>query len=485
MTSVNSTNKESKKLSVGQMLAVGTAEFFGGGIFNIINFLYPVFLVMAVGLPPALSGVAILIARITDGIIDPPIGLLSDKLRVRLGSRRKTLFVSAPLLVLALFLLFFPYSNPSVSVRFFLVLASYVFFVIVQSSVMIPYYSLASEITDDYTERTRMTTVRLAFSITASIICVAVPGIIVDAFKGEDGTGTGGYIVMSLTFGFIFMVLILVTAIFAREGISEHTIGDEQKLGGLRVFLRPLKLKVFRQYLYVFLCCQMTMAVMSTLFFFYIDFYFCRDLTARGEGNIVGIIGAALMFGMQIFALPFYLAMSKRVGKMAVYILGSAIWIVGALILFLVPAGINPLWLYILAMVLGFGISGPGLIPHAILPDVIDVGSLKYGTRTSGSFSGLANMIIQIGQAVGVSVVMVIIGAAGFVEQQIGAPPLRSQPESAQQAIIMIMALAPLLLMSYGIFISTRYRLGSVKHAQVIAALDGSEDEKVAALESL
>ncbi|MDR2035316.1 MAG: MFS transporter, partial [Coriobacteriales bacterium] len=388
----------SKKLSFGRMLTVAVGDFFGGGSFNIINFLYPGFLALAVGLPPYLAGLVMLVSRIFHAVIDPLVGFLSDKLRVRFGTRRGSLIISAPLSLLALFLMFFPFSNPDVMVRFFSVLATYIFFCMVHSSVMIPYYSLVSEITDDYTERARLNSLRLGFSIFASIICVALPGIIVNSFEG-----TSGYIVMSLTFGAIFMVCIAITGFFAKEGIPAP-----KKANPFRFldFARPFRIKTFRQYLYIFLCCQITMAIMSTLFFFYVDFYFCRDLTALGEGNMVAMIGAALMFGMQIIALPFYLALVKRTSKTVAYIVGSAIWIVGALCLFAIPANANPVALYVLAAVLGFGISGPGLIPHAMLPDVIDVGGLKFGERTAGTFAGVSNMVVQIGQALGVALVM-------------------------------------------------------------------------------
>ena len=461
------------------MLAVAVGEFFGGGAFNIVNFLYPGFLALAVGLPPHLAGVVILVARLVDAFIDPPIGYLSDKFRVRFGTRRKTLMVSAPLIVIALFLMFYPYSDPSLTVRFVLALLSYVLFVCVQSSVMIPYYSLTSEITDDYTERARLTTLRLVFSISASIICVALPGLIVGYFEGNVG-----YIVMSLTFGIIFMFCVGITAFFSREGIPPPKDTDSFKI---RDFKQPLQIKTFRQYLYIFLTCQVTMAIMSALFFFYVDFYFCRDLTAMGEANVVGLLGAAILFGMQIVALPFYLWLVKKTNKTTAYIMGALIWIVGALFLFIIPANSNPVLLYLLAAVLGFGISGPGLIPHAIFPDVVDVGNLRFGKRAAGIFGGVSNLTIQIGQAIGVAAVMAIIGAAGFVEQDISpdAVPLTTQSLSAQNAIIWILALAPLIFMSFGVFICTRYKLNKEKHELVIAALDADDNVKEAVLKSL
>jgi oligogalacturonide transporter len=418
-----------------------------------------------------------MIARVFDAVIDPFIGSVSDKMRVRFKTRRGLMLVCAPFIVLSMFLMFYPYSNPNVMVRFWMVLLSYMFFYGVLSCIMIPYYSLSSEITEDYTERASMTTVRLSASILSSIVCVAVPGMIVGAYDGNTG-----YIVMSLIFGVIFMICVGITGLFAKEGIPPPPKAERFDL---KNFIKPLRVKTFRQYLGLFLCCQITMAAMSALFFFYVDFYFCRDVTASGGGNMVGMIGAAVLFGTQIVALPVYMAMIRKTSKMTAYIFGAVIWIVSALVLLIVPANADVIWLYILAAVMGFGISGPGLIPHAIFADVVDVGQLQFSERSAGAFSGIANFINTVAQALGLAIVMNILGMAGFTEQEPGSPPILSQPVSAQNAIIMLMAFTPLICMSVGIYMCSRYRLNKENHTRVLAALEGTDEEKEAVLKLL
>ena len=472
--------EKTQKLSMRRILAFASADIFGGGSFNITNFLYPGYIALAVGLPARIAGLIMMAVGIFDAITDPIMGFFSDKMRVRFGTRRGGLLISAPLIVISLYMAFYPYTNPDTTIRFWTVLMSYIFFTAVQTTVMIPYFSLSSEMTEDYTERARMTTVRLGFSIFSSIICVAIPGIIVSSFDGNTG-----YIVMSLVFGTLFMLCVGITGLFAKEGIPPPMKANPFILGD---FIRPFKVKSFRQYLWMFLCCQMTMAIMSALFFFYVDFYHSAESTARGDGNIVGMLGAAIMFSMQIVALPVYMKIIKKAGKTAVYILGSVIWIVSAPVLLLIPPDTNPVYLYILAAIMGFGISGPGLIPHAIFGDVVDVGHLQFGTRVAGAFSGIANFINKIAQAIGLAVVMGIIGLAGFVEQDIsaGAEKVVSQPRSAQMAIVLLMSFAPLVFMSLGCYVCTRYKLNKEKHAQVIAALESDdENEKITVLESL
>ncbi|MCL1950511.1 MAG: MFS transporter [Turicibacter sp.] len=468
-----------EKLTLGRMWAFAVGDIFGGGSFNIINFLYPGFLALVVGIPAHLAGVIMLVGRLFDAVTDPLMGLFSDRLRQRFGTRRVSLFVSAPLITLSMFLMFYPYQHPSQTVRFWQLLTAYIFFYLVQTSVMIPYFSLASEMTDDYTLRAKMTTLRMGCAISASIICVAVPGMIVDASGSNQG-----YIYMSLAFGTLFGIVTLITAFFAKEGVA---VSHDRVAFEANRFWQPFKVKPFRQYLWLFLCCQLTMAIMSALFFFYVDFYFRRGQTALGQANMVGIIGAALMFGMQIVALPVYMALIRKVGKMAVYIVGSLIWIVGALLLFWLPADADAWLLYLLAAALGFGISGPGLVPHAIFGDVVDVGTLQLGVQVAGAFSGIANLVNKLAQAIGLALVMAALGWAGFLETQIGpdASPVLQQPLAAQRAIVTIMALAPLAFMSVGIFVGTRYRLNKERHEAVLKASDGTPAEKMAVLESL
>jgi oligogalacturonide transporter len=472
--------EKTQKLSRGRILAFASADIFGGGSFNITNFLYPGYVALAVGLPAQTAGLIMMAVGIFDAITDPLMGFLSDKMRVRFGSRRGGLLISSPLIVISLFLAFYPYTNPDTTIRFWTVLISYIFFTAVQTTIMIPYFSLSSEMTDDYTERARMTSVRLGFSIFSSIICVAVPGIIVGAFAGNEG-----YIVMSLVFGTFFMLCVAITGFFAKEGIPAPKKAEPFIV---KDFFRPFNVKSFRQYLWLFLCCQITMAIMSALFFFYVDFYFCAETTASGEGNIVGMLGAAIMFSMQIVALPVYMKLIRMISKTAVYIIGSVIWIISAPVLLLIPPDTSPVFLYILAAVMGFGISGPGLIPHAIFGDVVDVGHLQFGARVAGAFSGIANFFNKIAQSIGLAVVMGLIGLAGFVEQDIseGAAKVVSQPYSAQLAIVLLMAFAPLVFMTFGCFVCTRYRLNKERHAQVLLAIEsGDEKERAAVLASL
>ncbi len=113
-----------KKRDLFRKLAFASADIFGGGSFNIINFLYPGFLALTVGISPYWSGFIILVARIFDAIVDPLIGWLSDRTQSRFGKRRIYLIVCSPLIAGAMFLLFYPFNFPDMALRIIAVLLS-------------------------------------------------------------------------------------------------------------------------------------------------------------------------------------------------------------------------------------------------------------------------------------------------------------------------------------------------------------------------
>lgn len=465
------------KSTLSKKLAFASADFFGGGSFNIVNFLLPGFLALTVGISPYWIGAIVLIARFWDAVTDPIMGFLSDHTKSPLGKRRIYLIIASPLVLVSMYLLFFPYAFPEVAVRIAAALLSYLLFTTVQTMVMIPYYSLSSEVSSDYQERASYNSYRLGFSIFASILCVAAPGIVVGLFADK----AVGYQVMSLSFGFLFAVSVLMTGLFAREEIQTPPLQSKFRLVELA---KPLKLKPFRQYLGMFLVLQMSMAVMSGLFFFYADFYVVRSQTAAGNASMVGLIAAALMFSMQIVALPVYIAIIKKYGKTFAYRLGGLIWIVTAILLFFLPPDTSPWMIYSLGAAMGLGISGPGLVPHTMYGDVVDAGQLQFKERLDGQMSGFTNFINKIAQAIGLSFVMFLIGLAGFQEKQLDGPAILSQPESATTMIRVIMALTPLIFMGIGILISKRYRLDEARQAQIRQSIEQGYQDADALIEA-
>ena len=103
----------------------------------------------------------------------------------------------------------------------------------------------------------------------------------------------------------------------------------------------------------------------------------------------IAVQGTALvmLFGWQI--------VSKKLDKKIVYFLGSAIWIIAQIGLFLIQPGQTAL-LYFLAILAGFGVSVAYLIPWSMIPDVIDLDELNTGKRREGIFLWLHGIVTKI-----------------------------------------------------------------------------------------
>ncbi|MCH5159863.1 MAG: MFS transporter [Clostridiales bacterium] len=430
------------KVSLGNKLAFACGDIFGGGSFNIINFLFTPFLTLVVGIPMIYLTPILLLTKIWDGIIDPFIGNITDaKTPGRFGKRRFFMLICAPLVLVGFVLLFFPWSLVTTQIwaKCFLVVFVYMLYATAQSFVLIPYYSHASEMTDDFNERNNTNAVRLAFSIMSSLICVAVPGMVASPEKGPTS-----YIIMASAFGFIFMVSVLIAALFSREQVVTPAVKTKFDL---KDFVRPLKMRTYRQYLGMQMCASFGMAVMSSFFFTLCDFFLRRTsywAVSTGWGGATGrfpiaTIAAAMMFLAQIIALPIYLKIIKVKSKRFAYITGAVVWIVVALFMLFLPeegtaanGGISvgssgsvttvigaPDWLLILfGLFLGLGIGGTVFVPHSSFGDVCDVGELYFGERTEGSFSGLTNFLNTTAQAIGLAIPPLIIGLTGYVETE-------------------------------------------------------------------
>lgn len=520
----------SGKVKFGNKIAFACGDIFGGGSFNIINFLFTPFLTLVVGVPMVWLTPILLISKLWDGIIDPFIGKITDgKQPGKFGKRRWFMLVFAPCVCVGMILLFFPWNLVTTSVfwKCVLVIITYMLYATAQSLVLIPYYSHASEMTDDFNERNNTNAVRLAFSLISSIICVAVPGMIASPTKGDNGVC---YIIMASVFGVIFMVSILITALFSKEQIVTPAV--KTKLN-IKDFLQPLKVKTYRQYLGMQMCTSMAMAVMSSFFFTFCDFYLRRmtyaevtTLGSMGSRFPIATVAAAMMFVAQIFALPFYLFLIKKKSKRFAYITGATIWIVLAALMLLLPAetAINtvtengvkfistqvgsPDWLLIVAgLLLGFGIGGTVFVPHSSFGDVCDVGELYFGNRTEGAFSGLTNFLNTTAQAIGLAIPPAIIGLAGYQEteyvtiaeftQNSGISAINgmsgiwenglekwkytvgngsvqllpvAQSDSAQLAIKLTFILLPIAIMAIGILIAIRFKLTKDLQRQIVEA---------------
>ncbi len=138
------------------------------------------------GIKPAYAALAIFIGRTWDYINDPLIGFFTDRVRSRWGRRRPfLLFGFIPFGLMFAMMWYRPPTDSQFmlcayyAVAYFLFDTSYTF-------VTMPYVALTPELTQDYDERTSLTTFRMAFSIIGSLVAFIVPLAIIGTMRPEN-----------------------------------------------------------------------------------------------------------------------------------------------------------------------------------------------------------------------------------------------------------------------------------------------------------
>ena len=143
------------RVPLRQLLAYSLIELPVGGALNMLT-LFLGFRYAELGV--SLGDVAwiVMVARLLDVAIDPAVGLLSDRTRSRFGRRKTWVAAGAPIFLIAVWRLFLP--PASVDASYFATWM--ILFWLGFSMINIPYYAWGAELSPDYHERTRITTVR-------------------------------------------------------------------------------------------------------------------------------------------------------------------------------------------------------------------------------------------------------------------------------------------------------------------------------------
>jgi len=144
------------QVPVGEKLALGVgalAAFFGYAGVSVLA--YPVYNMM-LGVSTAWIGIALMIPRIWDGLIDPIVGRFSDNCHSRLGRRKPFIVVGAIAMGLIFGLIWFVPPAWSETMKMTYFIAMQLLFFTAYAVFAVPYNALTYEMSPDYNERTRV-----------------------------------------------------------------------------------------------------------------------------------------------------------------------------------------------------------------------------------------------------------------------------------------------------------------------------------------
>jgi GPH family glycoside/pentoside/hexuronide:cation symporter len=461
---------EREKLNLKTKLAYGAGDLGPAITANISVFFLLIFFTNVAGIPAGLAGSILLIGKIWDAVNDPIVGVLTDKTKSRSWGRRLPwlLYGAIPFGVFFFLQWVIPQFAADRAAQtwglFWYYVAIGVISQVFYTVVNLPYTALTPELTQDYNERTSLTSFRFAFSIGGSIFSLILAKIIFE----KIGDRSSQYLVLAAVCG-VISVLSLYWCVFgirdrvlafeAKRTLAEAPpsipIGEQLKI----VFSNRPFVFVIGIYLCSWLAVQLTASIIP---------YYVVNWMRLKESDVptvlIGVQGTALLM------LFVWGALSQRLGKKAVYFMGMSLWIIAqAGLFFLKPDQIS--LMYVLAIMAGVGVSTAYLIPWSMIPDVIELDELNTGQRREGIFYAFMVFLQKLGLALGLYLVGVALETSGFKEAVPGQNSLPIQPDSALQAIRFAVGPLPMIALICGLVLAYFYPLTREVHAEILLKL--------------
>lgn len=447
-----------EKLSLKTKLAYGAGDMGAGITATILAFSLLIFLTNVAGLDAGLAGTVLLIGKIWDAVNDPIVGVLSDRTHSRWGRRHSWMLLGSIPFGLFFFLQWIvPHfsDNPATNQwgLFWYYVWISVFFNMAFTAVNLPYTALTPELTQDYNERTSLTSFRFAFSIGGSILALVL-GLVISQLIPDSGQQ---YLVLGALCGVLSVLPIYWCIWGTEERYTTATTEDLPLLAQLRIAFanRPF-LYVIGIYLFSWLAFQLTAAIIPyfVVNWMGLDSYFQVAL-------LVQVVAIVMLF--------VWSQASKRFGKRAVYFMGMSLWILAQGRLVFYPArsgGVD-----VSAVFDGGGGGGNGLSDSlAMLPDVIELDELRTGQRREGIFYAFMVLLQKIGLAFGLFIVGQALDWAGFQSSTTGQP-LPEQPASALLAIRVAIGPLPTLALILGLVLAYLYPITREVHSEILLKL--------------
>jgi glycoside/pentoside/hexuronide:cation symporter, GPH family len=390
-----------------------------------------------IGVTAALAGVIVFAPKAWDVVLNPVAGRISDRSQHPDGKRRPFL-IRAGLLLAACFALLFlgPTSPPWagaawVAVAYLACATAYSFF-------QVPYVAMPAEITDDYDERTRLMTWRVAILALAILLSGGLSPVIRDAFGPVWGYRAVGFFVATL---------IALGAWGAWHGtrrarvvagvVTSTSFGDQLRL--IRSD-RPFRLLLTTFVLQALATGAMLAGV---------------DYVARwvlGSPTAASLLFVCFV-APALVVTPLWQRYGTARDKKRGYLLASLLLGGGALVLVLsrsMPAGL----VYLCVAVVGVGYAGAQMFPMAMLPDVAS--RTDEAQSRVGLYTGVWTAGETLGLALGPAVYAVVLASGGYVSSTGSAVV---QPDSAVNAIALGFSLVPAVLVGVSLLALRGYRL--------------------------
>lgn len=344
------------------------------------------------GLAPVTAGLIFLVASVWDGLIDPLIGLMADRVRAKLGGYRLFLLFGGPLLGLSFVGLYYRPPFEGVALAAF-VLLTHLIFRTFYALVNVPYGALTARITTDPARRAHLSGFRMFFGALAAALVPLVTLPLAGAFGG----GTQGFLLTALGFAAVASIMFPLVFIVTREPAMPAAGPVRFKV----LLSRLLCNAAFWRLNLGAMAFAISGTVLTKSVLYHFKYRFGEEQAGAEALAATGLAGLAVV--------PLWMLAARFIGRKGVWIAASAVGLTGLGLFALWPEpGIRTTMALLVGIHAGF--LGLFFAFWSLLPDTLD----SAQTRADGFAFGVAGMISKMSMGVGAGLFGLIMSLAGY-----------------------------------------------------------------------
>ena len=331
--------------------------------------------------PLAFYGIAILIARVVNAIVTPPIGYWSDNLRSKWGRRLPFMFTASLPLVISFFLLWMPPIQGESMTNLIYLGVILVFFNVAQNLVTIPLGSLLPELAEADRHRVRLTAWSASFQL-IGVIMAGIAGLLIGRF---------GYVSMALIYAVVILPFLYLPFLVLREK-PERQIEAAQRMGFLQSIWATITNRAFLMLTATGICFWTATTFLMQSIPYIVTEICQQDISATTYFYMVAVLPLLACY-------PLVNWLSARYGKWKVFsgsLLASAIVLPGLMLigpwlpLPLLAQGL--IWITLQAIAM----SGVTMLPQAFAAEITDYDETLTGQRREGAYYSSWSLLGQI-----------------------------------------------------------------------------------------
>lgn len=402
-------HSKENRLTKKHLLGYAFGDFGECMTFSIMGSFLTRYYINVAMIDTAVLALLTLIWKIWDAASNPLIGMFMDKMfakkRYKDGKFRPWMLRSTPLLAITAVVVFTAPNFVDGMSKLVVVFVTYLLYEMVYSMFNIPYGSLLSAMSQNEEERAKLSSARGIGGMLGNLIPTVLFPIIIAVFEQTPELGYGMGVTICAAIGFVMCFL---SYYYTEERCGDAVKEEVQETRFSDIFEVVQKNRAFLGLAIHGIFQGITQAISMTM-----GTYMFSDVL----GNLA-LMSISMVCVMPLSMLVLILSprMIQKMGTMplirSTLVYGAGMYVI--LFVLHITTNVHP-WVHIIFSAVASSLTSVSVMMQwGLVAETVDYNEYLLGKRTEGSIYGTFNMLRRLGQAIGSSGSVAILGIIGY-----------------------------------------------------------------------